>query len=87
MKRYILTLTILIFVSQLLFAQKADKKYVDEKKLSSLLKDDGLERQIIVNPITETEINRKVDGDDQLIVFARNGKEVEKRMKEVKFAP
>ena len=51
---------------------------IDEDEINRLLKQEELERQIIVNPIIKIELNRKTDNDDQLIVFCNDTKEIEK---------
>jgi hypothetical protein len=62
-----------------------DKEIIDENEIAKLLHQEGLKRQIIVNPITDEEIARKTDGDDQLIVFSTDRKALIKQLQEVKF--
>jgi len=58
---------------------------VDENELRQLLKKEGLTRQVIVNPITETETRRKADADDQLIVFASTKAALDEAIRKVRF--
>ena len=61
---------ILLVAIKVIYRDQTGKEIVDEEEVIRLLKDEGLHRQIITNPITETEINRKTDSDDQLITLA-----------------
>ncbi len=58
---------------------------IDETELLKLLTKEGLDRQVIVNPITKAEISRKTDQDDQLVVFSTNRKELKSQISKVTF--
>ena len=76
---------VLLLAIRVVYYDQNGKEIVDEEYLNEFLKKDGLERQIIINPITKTETNRKADFDDQLIVFAITKQELIKAIKRIKF--
>lgn len=64
---------ILLIAIRVVFHDKNGHEIIDVLRIKALLESQKLHRQIIVNPTTETEINRRVDADDQLIVFCSDG--------------
>ncbi len=63
---------ILLIAIRIVYHDSEGHEIIDESRLQNLLKKEKIERQIIVNPTTEVEIARRVDSDDQLIVFCTN---------------
>ena len=53
------------------------------KKKISLTQSDGLESSIIINPSSKNELNRKVDDDDVLVVFAEDEHDLSKKIKQL----
>lgn len=77
---------ILLIAIKVVYRDQNGKEIIDYFEIDKLLKQDGLRKQVIVNPYTEIEIKRKVDTDDQLIVFAKSGKELEDGIKKITFS-
>lgn len=63
---------ILLIAIKIVYLNEIGEIIVDEDELARLLKEDGLERQIITNPINQGETSRRVDNNDQLIVLSIN---------------
>ncbi|MEM7038286.1 MAG: hypothetical protein AAF570_14980, partial [Bacteroidota bacterium] len=76
---------VLLIAIKVVYLEENGEEIIDEDELNLLLENDGLQRQIIVNPISDAEINRQADDDDQLIVFAKNGNELRKNLAKVSF--
>jgi len=74
---------ILLIAIKVIYRDLAGKEIVDEDEISQLLKAEGLNRQIITNPITEAEINRKTDGDDKLITLAASAEKLDTGLKKI----
>jgi len=77
---------LLIGVHIIFHDNKTDSIIIDKDKIKALLaeNENGITRDIIVNPIDEKERLRPVDDDDHLIVLARNMKEVRAAVKRLK---
>ncbi|NOQ75170.1 MAG: hypothetical protein GQ574_24365 [Crocinitomix sp.] len=60
-----------------------NREIIDREEIARLLEDDGLESDMIINPVLDIEMERKVDDDDTLIVFCKSGKELSQRMKKL----
>lgn len=58
---------------------------IDRNEIRKLISQEALESDIIINPTSENEIKRKVDDDDQLIVFSRSEKDLEKNIQRLHF--
>lgn len=54
---------------------------IDKGKISSLLKSDGLETGVIINPSSRNELLRTADNDDILVVLAENEMDLIKKIK------
>ena len=65
---------ILLIAIKVVYHDTNGNEIIDENRLLSLLQAEELERQVIVNPTKPREIDRKVDSDDQLIVFCTDYK-------------
>ena len=76
---------ILLLAIKVIYRDYSGKEIVDECEVLRLLKEEGLHRQIITNPITEAEINRKVDDDDQLITLAVSADDLNVGLKDIIF--
>lgn len=76
---------ILLIAIKVVYRDQAGNEIVDENEVSRLLKSEGLYRQIITNPITDAETNRKTDFDDQLITLAVSADKLNAGLKEVAF--
>jgi len=61
---------ILLVAIKVIYRDQGGIEIVDEGEIIRLLESEGLYRQIITNPITDSEINRRTDRDDQLITLA-----------------
>ena len=75
------TQEILLIGIKQVFRNKQGEEIIDQNTIADLIKKDSknkINRQIIVNPIGEEECKRKTDGDDKLIVFAKNMSSLEK---------
>lgn len=70
---------ILLIAIRIVYHDKNGTEIIDENRLKELLKGDGYNRQIMVNPTSEKDKERCVDDDDQLIVFCSNGKVLTKQ--------
>ena len=69
---------ILLIAIRVVYHDIDSHEIIDEHRISQLLEEEQLYRQIIVNPTSKFEINRPVDNDDQLIVFCTNASVLEK---------
>ena len=60
---------------------------IDQNIIKQLLKkeEENITRDVIVNPVDETERNRPVDSDDHLIVLGINAKKVKEGVRKVRF--
>ncbi len=67
---------ILLVAIRIIYRGKNGDEIVDEDEILQKLNKDGLTRQIITNPITKAETNRKTDYDDHLLVLSVGGKEL-----------
>lgn len=76
---------ILLVAIKVIYRDQAEKEIVDENEISRLLKSEGLHRQIITNPITDAETNRKTDADDQLITLAVSADKLNAGLKLITF--
>jgi len=76
---------ILLIAIKVIYRDSAGKEIIDNRELNHLLKSEGLNRQIITNPITDVETNRKTDADDQLITLATSVDKLNAGLKEIKF--
>ncbi len=76
---------ILLIGIKVVYHDKKNTLIIDETEKTRLLKRDGLDREIIVNPVGDIETSRRTDEDDHLIVFATNRKQLEKGIRKVKF--
>jgi len=77
---------LLIGIKQI-FRNKRGEEIIDQNTISDLIKKDSenkIKRQIIVNPIGDYERDRLTDGDDKLIVFAKNMKVLKKGVAKLK---
>ncbi len=79
---------ILLMGIHIVFHDKENNVIIDKSIIRQLLDEEekGITRDILVNPIIESERNRKVDEDDHLIVLATNMKLLRKGVKEVIFS-
>jgi len=75
---------ILLIALRIVYLNNEGVEISDEEEINILLKKDDLTRQIITNPITEAEKHRKTDENDQLIVLAATGKELNAGIKNLK---
>lgn len=64
---------ILLIAIRIVYHDADGHEITDESRLQTLLKNEKLQRQILVNPTGEIEIERKADKDDQLIVLCTDG--------------
>ena len=76
---------ILLVAIKVVYRDQAGKEIVDEDEVLKLLRSEGLHRQIITNPITDAEIKRETDSDDQLITLAVNANKLSTGLKVVTF--
>lgn len=76
---------ILLVAIKLIFHDTHNKIIIDNNEIRKRLADEGLERDMIVNPIEENEIARRTSTADQLIVFATSRKNLEKQLQQVVF--
>jgi len=76
---------ILLIAIKVIYHDENDNIIIDSDEINRLLFNDNLQRDVIVNPITDDEINRKTDEDDQLIVFTTNKKDLVKQVGKVVF--
>ncbi len=74
---------ILLISIRIIYRNEEGLVVSEENELQQMLKNDGLYRQIITNPLTYAEINYKVD-DDQLIVLARTGRDLKEGIVKLK---
>jgi TRAP-type uncharacterized transport system substrate-binding protein/cadmium resistance protein CadD (predicted permease) len=65
------------------YHDKYNNKIIDNEKKLSLTQSDGLESSIIINPSSKNELNRKVDDDDVLVVFAEDEHDLSKKIKQL----
>ncbi len=77
---------ILLIAVKVVYRDQNGKEIIDYFEIEKLLERDGLRKQVIVNPYTEIATKRKVDADDQLIVFAKNSKVLKDGIKKTTFA-
>ena len=61
-----------------------NRQIIDDTEISRLLREDGLDHDLIVNPISEGEVKRPVDHDDVLIVLCESEKELRQRISELR---
>lgn len=76
---------ILLLAIKVVYLDKAGCVIVDVHELCKLLAKEKLGRQIITNPISDTETERKADGDDHLIVLASSTAKLKEGLKKVTF--
>jgi hypothetical protein len=77
---------ILLIGVHIVFHDENDNIIIDRSVIQQLLeKEEKVTRDIIVNPVDETERNRPVDGDDHLIVLAINSDMLKKGIQQVTF--
>lgn len=76
---------ILLIAIKVVYLDEVGRIIVDTDELEKLLKQDKLTRQIITNPINETESSRKTDSDDHLIVLAANSHRLNEGIKKISF--
>ena len=76
---------ILLVAIKVVYRDQSGKEIVDEEEIFRRLEADGLYRQIITNPITEAETNRRTDEDDQLITLAVSADKLNAGLKRVTF--
>ncbi|MFC4633594.1 TAXI family TRAP transporter solute-binding subunit [Dokdonia ponticola] len=69
---------ILLIGIRVVYHNTNDQEIIDDEALQLLLKEEGLKRQIIVNPTNQIEKDRPTDDDDQLIVFCTGASVLEK---------
>lgn len=77
--------SILLVAIKVIYRDQSGREIVDENEISKLLESEGLNRQIITNPISDTETCRKTDADDQLITLAVSASNLNKGLKSVSF--
>jgi hypothetical protein len=70
---------------KIVFTDQFGKEIVDEDIIKRLLAREKLVRQMILNPTDASEITRKTDENDQLIVFAHEGSDLKNVLAKVKF--
>ncbi len=77
---------ILLIAIHIIFHDENNNIIIDKGKIKQLLTDEenGLERDIIVNPTSPYELNRPVDQDDHLIVLATNKRKLSQGIKNLK---
>jgi len=77
---------LIIGVHIIFHENKTNSIIIDKDQIKALLaeNENGITRDIIVNPVDEKELQRPVDDDDHLIVLARNMKEVRAAVKRLK---
>ncbi len=76
---------ILLIAIKIIYHDIHNKIIIDGNEIKRRLKNDGLEREVILNPVTPKEISRLTDAGDQLIVFALNQKQLDRQLKNVVF--
>lgn len=76
---------ILLLAVKIIYHDINNREIIDETKINQLLRKENLNRQIIMNPISSAENNRKTDNDDILMVLCTNRKELKSKIKEVSF--
>jgi len=76
---------ILLIAVKVIYHDDNNQIIIDSEEINKLLHSENLKRDVIVNPISEYEINRKTDEDDQLIVFTTNRKDLDNQIKHVVF--
>lgn len=65
---------------KVIFHDVYGNEIIDRNEIKKLITEEGIESDIIINPISKNEVNRKVDDDDKLIVFSRSEKDLEKNV-------
>jgi len=70
---------------KIVFTDQFGKEIVDEDIIKRLLAREKLVRQMILNPTDASEIARKTDENDQLIVFAHEASDLKNVLAKVKF--
>ncbi len=76
---------ILLIAIKIVYHDENNKIIIDREIIEKKLEKEGLKREVIINPISDIETNRKADEDDHLIVFATDRKSLEKQIKKVSF--
>lgn len=66
---------------KVVYLDECKNEIIDKDKVSQLVRRDGLNSNIIINPSSDIEINRKVDQDDVLVVFAESEQILRKSIK------
>jgi len=77
---------LLIGIHIIFYEEGSNKIIIDQSRIKNLLqeKENGIARDIILNPVNEIEKNRKTDDNDHLIVLALNVKMLRKGISELK---
>ena len=76
---------ILLVAIKIVYHDHHNNIIIDNSEIKKRLLEEGLEREVIINPIAENEISRRTDGGDQLIVFATSRKNLEKQIQQIIF--
>lgn len=77
--------SILLLAIKVIYHDQNHRVIIDETKIQELLDRDELERQVIMNPITKAEIDRKTDNDDQLMVLFNDRTKLKSTIQEIRF--
>ncbi len=75
---------ILLIGIKVVYHNSNAEQIIEEEKIKSLLKEDDLTREIIINPVTQVEKARPVDHDDELIVFCQSIAQLKKGINDLK---
>jgi len=68
---------------RIVYRDKSENEIIDHEVVADLLRADNLDSDIIINPTTENERQRRIDDDDTLIVFCRSEMELNKGIKKL----
>ena len=75
---------ILLVAIRVIYCDESNKIIVDEGEINNRLTKEDLSRQIITNPITNAEINRKTTDNCQLLVLAVDAMKVKQGVQNIK---
>jgi len=76
---------ILLIAIKIIYHDSHNNIIIDSNEIKNRMMEEGLEREVIINPIAENETLRRTDADDHLIVFATSRKNLEKQLQDVVF--
>ena len=74
---------LLLGIKSAYYDEDVKKEIIDEELLATKLKADQIKRQIMINPYTVQEKQRKADDDDQLMVLCTNEKDLIQKLLEL----